>query len=175
MDKDVLKRLKNVHYSMMSRCYKEVPPVMKTMNFWGNNGWESWHDFWNFCKRRTDIKGWDENRYVIDKLSLDKDSKIGGNKVYSKGTCVFLTPEENNKVKPNQQHKIVGYSPEEVILFQNASEFAPEPWFKCFRHTQMLHTNQQHHRQWQFCMQDEYYDGYFKPYGWTKLLRGYVT
>ena len=72
-------------YSMIKRCYnlkiKEKHPTYK-----GCTVCEEWPNFPNFAK------WYDENYYEIneERMCLDKDILIKGNKIYSPETCVFV-------------------------------------------------------------------------------------
>lgn len=59
-----------------------------------------WHNFQNFAK------WYDENYYEVgqERMCLDKDILIKGNKIYSPDTCVFV-PQRVNKLFIKQQFK----------------------------------------------------------------------
>ena len=175
LDNLLYQRLKRVHYTMVRRC--TVPGSTGYDNY-GAKGvtvCEKWLDFEGFLDDVDKIPGFDEDRYVSDKLSLDKDREWG-NKLYSLETCRFLTPEENNTIKPNQQYQIVGYSPEKVTYhFHSANAFAKEhnlnytSIIKCAKNE----TGQIHHKGWQFCLLDNYKEGVFlEPWSWERFIIG---
>ena len=61
--------------------------------------------------------------FLEGQLSLDKDNN--NNKEYSLENCRFISREENNKIKPNQQNKFIAISPNgERYESYNQSEFA---------------------------------------------------
>lgn len=70
---------------MMERCYslrcKEKQPAYHNCRVD-----EEWHNYQNFAH------WYDENYYVIEgqRMELDKDILVKGNKVYSPSTCVFV-------------------------------------------------------------------------------------
>lgn len=172
-DNEVYQRLKRVHYGMIQRC---TNPNNSSYYNYGAKGVtisDKWLDFEGFLEDIDSLPGWDEDRYVPDKLALDKDI-FWGNKVYSKETCRFVTPEENNTMKPNQQHKLVGYSPEKKLYrFHSANGFAKEHnigtngIFTCARGETLQHWG------WQFCFEEDYYEGIFlEPYSWIRTLVG---
>ncbi|TCJ01061.1 AP2 domain-containing protein, partial [Cytobacillus praedii] len=86
-------------HSMMTRCYndkyQEKQPTYK-----GCTVVEEWHNFQNFAK------WYDENYYEVegDKMQLDKDIIVKGNKVYSPNTCVFV-PQSINKLFIKKEFK----------------------------------------------------------------------
>lgn len=79
-------------HSMMQRCYSEYHLKINP-SYVGVTVCKEWHNFQNFAK------WFDENYYEIgnDKLQLDKDILVKGNKIYSPETCVFV-PSRINKL-----------------------------------------------------------------------------
>ena len=79
-------------FSMMNRSYSskyhEKQPTYKDVTVS-----EEWHNFQNFAK------WYDENFYKTgeDRMCLDKDILIKGNKIYSPSTCLFV-PQNINKL-----------------------------------------------------------------------------
>jgi hypothetical protein len=77
--------------SMLGRCYDkklhERAPTYKDCFVC-----DEWLNFQNFAK------WYDENFYEVDgeRMHLDKDILVKGNKVYSPGTCVFVPMSINN-------------------------------------------------------------------------------
>ena len=89
-------------HSMLQRCYddkyQEKYPTYK-----GCEVCEEWHNFQNFAE-------WFENNYYEipnEKMCLDKDILLHGNKIYSRDTCLIVphrinllfTYKRNNKLK----------------------------------------------------------------------------
>lgn len=76
---------------MLKRCYStkrhEIQPTYKVCSVT-----DEWHNFQNFGK------WYDANYYQIDdeRMCLDKDILVKGNKVYSPGTCVFVPQRINS-------------------------------------------------------------------------------
>jgi hypothetical protein len=76
---------------MITRCYDkkyhEIKPTYKDCTVA-----EEWHNFQNFAT------WWDENYYEIDgeKMHLDKDILMKGNKVYSPDTCILVPQTVNS-------------------------------------------------------------------------------
>lgn len=75
---------------MMERVYSEKS-LIRFPSYIGCSIAEEWHNFQNFA-------AWhDENIYDCgEKLHLDKDILVKGNKVYSPETCVFVPRRINN-------------------------------------------------------------------------------
>lgn len=76
--------------SMLKRCYDEKFHI-KYKSYKDCSVCEEWHNYSNFKK------WFNENYYEIDgeKIALDKDILIKGNKIYSPNTCIFV-PERIN-------------------------------------------------------------------------------
>jgi hypothetical protein len=75
---------------MLQRCYDETF-LVKYTTYKGCAVCDEWHNYQNFAK------WYDENYYTVqnEKMELDKDILIKGNKIYSPETCVFV-PEYIN-------------------------------------------------------------------------------
>ncbi|CEQ01601.1 Uncharacterised protein [[Clostridium] sordellii] len=73
--------------------YKQKHPAYKDVTVC-----EEWHNFQNFAK------WYEENYYEVDgeKMCLDKDILVKGNKVYSPDTCVFVPQTLNNTFTKNE-------------------------------------------------------------------------
>jgi hypothetical protein len=80
-----------IWHSMLKRCYdekyKEKRPTYKECKVA-----EEWHNFQNFAK------WYDGNYYEIEeeRMNLDKDILVKGNKIYSPDTCVFVPHRINS-------------------------------------------------------------------------------
>lgn len=166
-------RLKRTHYNMMRRCYDPRDNGYYNYGAKGSQVWEGWHDFEGFLDTVDTVEGWDPTRYVDEKLVLDKD-KVWGNKLYSPEMCRFITAEENNKRKPNQQYRIVGYSPDKKLYkFTSAHGFAKEHNLSYNTILKCAKGEYRQHRGWQFCMLEDYYEGVFtEPYSWEREIIG---
>ena len=106
----------SVWHNMLMRCYSDKyqkqRPTYKDCCVC-----EEWHNYSNFKK------WYDNNYYEIEgeRMDLDKDILVKGNKIYSPNTCVF-TPQNINKlfIKSN---KIRGKYPIGVYFNKNANKF----------------------------------------------------
>lgn len=77
---------------MLERCY-DPKYIQKHPSYKGCKVSNEWHDFQNFA-------GWfEKNYYQIkeERMCLDKDILIKGNKMYSPDTCIFV-PQNINKI-----------------------------------------------------------------------------
>ena len=81
-----------VWYNMLLRCYNEKYKQKHT-TYKDCKVCDEWHNFQNFAK------WFNENYYEIEnqKMNLDKDILIKGNKIYSPETCIFV-PQRINKL-----------------------------------------------------------------------------
>ena len=80
----------SIWYHMLSRCYNEKADNYKWYGESGITVCEEWHNYSNFKK------WYNENIYESDeKLNLDKDILIKGNKIYSPETCIFVPQRIN--------------------------------------------------------------------------------
>ena len=90
--KYINEKIYNAWHNMMRRCYDEEfhkkQPTYKDCKVC-----EEWHNYGNFQK------WWNECYYELEneKVELDKDILIKGNKIYSPNTCVFV-PSYINKL-----------------------------------------------------------------------------
>jgi hypothetical protein len=84
----------NAWHSMITRChcpkYQALNPSYIGCSI--DPRWHSFNNFWNDIKNLENYDRWKLN---IEKMELDKDLKILGNKLYSKDTCMFVTEKEN--------------------------------------------------------------------------------
>lgn len=87
---------------MMTRCYNPYTINKPSgMAYIDCTVCEEWHNFQNFAK------WYDENYYEIpgEKMCLDKDILVKGNKIYSPDTCVFLPERINILIKKQSKSK----------------------------------------------------------------------
>ena len=87
--KGVDNNVKTIQYiywtKMLERCYSERE-LKRKPTYIDKQVCEEWHNFQNFAK------WFDDNYYEVDgeRMHLDKDIIIKGNKIYSPETCVFV-------------------------------------------------------------------------------------
>ncbi len=77
-------------HSMLQRCYNEKLHK-KRPSYIGCTVCEEWHNFQTFAKWH------DENYYKVEgqRIELDKDILVKGNKIYSPNTCIFVPQSIN--------------------------------------------------------------------------------
>ena len=80
----------NTWHNMIKRCYDDNVKKKYT-TYIGCSVCEEWHNFQNFAK------WYDENYYEVqeEKMCLDKDILVKGNKIYSPSTCIFAPQRIN--------------------------------------------------------------------------------
>lgn len=104
MDGDKNKNSYMCWMNMLRRCYNESYLDNKAITYKDCTVCNEWLYYPNF------EKWYDENYYEIDgeRVHLDKDILIEGNKVYSPNTCIFVPQSINNifraYCKPEEEH-----------------------------------------------------------------------
>ena len=78
---------------MLRRCYSDEFQK-KQPAYIGCSVCEEWHNYQNFAK------WYEENYYEVDgeRMELDKDILVKGNKIYSPTTCVFVSQRINKLI-----------------------------------------------------------------------------
>ena len=78
-------RVYRVWHNMLTRCYNEKYHE-KQPTYIGCEAYEEWHNFQNFGD------WYYENYYEVEgeRMALDKDILVKGNKIYSPDTCIFV-------------------------------------------------------------------------------------
>ena len=110
--------------NMIERCYNKKSINYKKYGAKGVTVSNDWLCFDNFYKDIKELDGFDETLFLQHKIQLDKDSKIKGNKIYSKETCVFLTNEENSRLGYEQQIKLIEAKNEVLGIIEVGSQRA---------------------------------------------------
>jgi len=120
-------KLQSIKNRMNAVCYNKNNPKYKNYGGRGVTVCEKWHRLKGFLDDFDEIDGWNEEAFMAGRLQLDKDIKIEGNKIYSKETCMWVSPEDNVKVKPSYQRKYVGVRVDGLRKeFSNCTEFAKD-------------------------------------------------
>ena len=89
--------------AMIGRIYNKNNPKFKT---YGGNGvaiCDRWHCFEYYVE---DIESMENSEKIKDGWQVDKDTKIIGNKIYSKETCLIISLEDNSKEARSRQIKV---------------------------------------------------------------------
>ena len=99
----IYSKLYSIWKSMKSRCYNENDTSYKDYGGKGVTICDRWLTFDNFIEDIDSIDGFDYDKWMNGELHLDKDvkQKNVNNKIYSKDTCMFITPKENSVARPN--------------------------------------------------------------------------
>ena len=94
------KRRYSTWIDMLKRCYDPKYQI-KYPSYIGCSVCKEWHNYQNFAK------WYDENYYKCgnERMCLDKDILIKGNKVYSPETCVFVPTAINNLFVKKQRSR----------------------------------------------------------------------
>ena len=85
-----------------------------------------WNDLDTFISEATKLPGFSMEKLLKGDLALDKDY-LGDGLVYNKNSCKWVTLENNNQKKPNQQHDFTVFDTINKCylgVFYNQSEVA---------------------------------------------------
>ena len=94
----IVRRLYDLWANMLKRCYHNGGAI----------GYEDasvdkrWHSFSHFMNTITNVVGYDEWE-AGNNMSLDKDIKVNGNRIYSMDTCMFVTASDNSSAASNKR------------------------------------------------------------------------
>lgn len=105
------KKLYNLWKHMIDRCYKTSDPSYKWYGAKGVTVSEDWKTLDGFLATIDRVEGWDKEKYLDGKLSLDKDFLIEGNRIYAHDRCCFISRAQNNQIKPSQQKPFIAEDP----------------------------------------------------------------
>lgn len=143
-------KLYGLWYNMKQRCTNPKHPRYKDYGGCGVKLCVRWMIFDNFVEDVDKIEGFLLDKLINGEICLDKDKK-SGSKLYSLETCVFISKEENNHYKPNQQREVIGISPQgEKYKFTNQSQFAREHNLTQSGISSCLSGKCKTHRKWKF-------------------------
>lgn len=96
-------RLSRVVYNLHDRCNNKNHKEWKNYGGRGVTFDPKWQSVSGFIDDVDKIDGWNEEEFLNHKLQLDKDMKVEGNKLYSKETCMWVSPQENMLIQPSRQ------------------------------------------------------------------------
>ena len=117
------KKVYQLWRNMTQRCTNPKNPYYKNYGQKGVTICDKWLSLNGFIEDVDKIEGFDIELFLQGKLSLDKDIK--NSKQYCLESCKFITKEQNNKIKPNQQVKFIAIAPDgKVYESYNQSSFA---------------------------------------------------
>jgi len=123
--------------SMIQRCYDKK---CKSYAFYSDCAVHSeWHNFQVFARWYCDnhIKGY----------HLDKDLLFKGNRLYSKNTCAFITPQKNIALAHQQTHSFI--SPDGTkVRFTNLNRFCEDNGLCRINMSRVKHGHRRSHKGW---------------------------
>lgn len=100
------KRIRQLWYSMLARCYEERQLKRARGKAYANcTVCEEWHYLSVFARDICELENYDKWRKG-EKYVLDKDTVIEGNKEYRKGACTFLKADESSSEMMNRHPEI---------------------------------------------------------------------
>ena len=122
----IYSKLYSIWKSMKSRCYNENDTSYKDYGGKGVTICDRWLTFDNFIEDIDSIDGFDYDKWMNGELHLDKDvkQKNVNNKIYSKDTCMFITPKENSVARPNTIESWVVNPEGKLSKEKNMEEYA---------------------------------------------------
>lgn len=146
---EIYKKVYQLWRNMTQRCLNPQNPYYKNYGGKGVKICDKWLKLDGFIEDIDKINGFNVNDFLIGKISLDKDSS--GENIYSLNTCKFISKEENNKIKPNQQIKFISISPNgEKTFWYNQSECARLNGLTQSRISECLRNPGKKYRGWKF-------------------------
>lgn len=150
----VYKKIYNLWKNMTERCTNPQNPYYKNYGGKGVKICDEWLMFDNFIRDIDSITGFDLDKLLKGEISLDKD--FMHTNLYSLKTCKFLSREDNNKIKPNQQVKFIAISPSgKESIWNNQSECARINNLNQSKISECLKNNRKTHKGWKFILFDE--------------------
>lgn len=137
-----LNRYYRVWSCMLSRCYNKKDPAYDMYGGSGVAVCDDWHNLQNFAK-------WYEDNHPSDGLlyHLDKDCLSGDIKIYSPGTCLFLSPSENSIASSAGTYKMKNpYG--EVVTIWNMNKFCKDNNLNVSAMSRVRRGLASHHKGW---------------------------
>lgn len=116
------KQYYNAWRNMITRCYSGTRSSYRAVTVC-----DRWKTFENFYDDAPHIPGWNEQEFLHDRLSLDKDCKqrFLREKVYSPETCMWLSWRDNEKMQDSQQRSFQAIAPDGTTYADsNITDFA---------------------------------------------------
>lgn len=138
-------------YNMNKRCHNEKSPYYKNYGAKGVVVCKEWRSLDGFIQDFYKIKGFNLDAFMCGVLYLDKDTKDMDNKTYCLEKCEFISIQDSNKIKPNQQVKFIAKSPKgEIFEAYNQSEFAKKHGLLQGAISSCIRGEYKNHRGWCF-------------------------
>lgn len=100
--------------SMLFRCTRKFQEKHPTYN--GVSVDDRWKNFANFLEDIETLDGYElwKNK-SNETMMLDKDTKVKGNKIYSKDTCCFLSHSDSNRDVHNRHPESIKIAKEKFV------------------------------------------------------------
>jgi hypothetical protein len=113
---DCPKKIYNLWYRMLRRCYDtEQQKLTRGKSYVDCEVCNEWKILSNFAKDITELEGY--NDWVLKSgYCLDKDTKVLGNKIYSKETCCFILVADNLRDMNRRNPQVRGLHKTKYIL-----------------------------------------------------------
>jgi hypothetical protein len=155
------RRSYNIWHNMLDRCNNVRS---KDYDNYGGRGvtiCPRWHDFSLFMGDLIKLPGYDYDKFIGRKISLDKDKLANNiNKCYSPETCCMLTSKEQiqyidvqRKIK-DRVSKFIAYHPDgSVTVETNASQFARDHGLSSCKISNCLTGSRKSHKGFKFEIQ----------------------
>ena len=86
----IIRRLYDLWANMLKRAYGGYDPSYDDVTVE-----PAWHSFEKFMKTIINVSGYAEWERNDEPMVLDKDIRVPGSRIYSRETCMFVTPQEN--------------------------------------------------------------------------------
>ena len=123
-DRDLYDVLKHRWSLMLARCYDKSNK--RYFKYGGNNVTVSkrWYNFSKYYKDVITIKGFNRDRVIAGELQLDKDllQKNLNSKIYSKDTCIWITRNENCKLRELERKIKCTYPNGDIEILESVQE-----------------------------------------------------
>lgn len=143
---------------LIERCYNNKREDYKMYGALGVTVCERWKCFANFLEDLENIEGFDENKFKMGQLDLDKDIKQNGiqtnKKVYSPETCMFIDKHINRAIttrKPTENVNIMSIKGDYTLkTYCPVEELAKQLGIKTQYITRILRGEAKTHDGWTF-------------------------
>lgn len=154
-DNPLYYKLASLHRSMRARCLNPKTASYKNYGGAGVTIADEWMKLRDFLDTIDQVEGYDETMILQGQLSLDKDTKYPGNKLYSPDRCRFISISENSAYKSGHQ-ACLGKAPDGTIHeFGNRGAFAREMGLTESSINRCLAKQHHEHKGWVFKYRDD--------------------
>ncbi len=138
-------------YSMIERCYNPRAIMYKSYGAKGVRVSDDWLCFDNFLADIPNIPGYNEEKYLLGEIQLDKDTITEGNKLYSSKTCCFINSNKNKRQQVTKKKPFIAISPTgESYIFDYQQSCADKLGLTARSIGKVLHGQLKSHKGWKF-------------------------